>query len=80
MCIAQRIKNSCEFNTVEIYKLCLKNKRLLKKHVTKNNTFSRYDAFVFTDNSRLTFKLCDGNLDLIVWHYYNAPSWRKYNV
>lgn len=76
MCIAQRIKNSCDYDIQKIYELCIKNKILIKKHIIKENCRTRYDAFIFQDNSRLTFKLCDENFDIIVWSYYNTTAWR----
>lgn len=81
MCIAQKVKYRFNLTEIEeIYNACIKIKdKFVKRHIVKKNPKSQYDSFIFVDNSRLTFKLCEGTRDLIVWNYYTTNR-SYYNV
>lgn len=74
MCIAQTIKYKFDLTEIEsMFQACLKVKsQFVKKHIVKKNIRTQYDAFIFKDDSRLTFKLTDNDRDLIVWNYYKT--------
>lgn len=66
MCVAREIRQKNYFDNQAMFRDSLKNK--LKLYRVENER-SRYYSIVFSDNSRLTFKLCEDDFSLISWHY-----------
>lgn len=66
-CIAFKVRYKYHMEFDEMLKTALMYKKRL---VSKKNPKSEYLCVIFEDNSRLTFKMIDENIELISWFYY----------